>query len=166
AAAITLAVVAADEVVVERVVIGARANRDAASTTVFTDIGLNCSVIGDLVVVDADVVVISESEPRTDCGRQRLAFQIRLADADTAGEGSGISIDPVIGDGQVVSPTVDVDPATSVAASDADSVDAGWRAEEITREPAVVPVIPKRLSVVTQSLRQNRNASAFLGAQD
>ena len=65
-----------------------------------------------------------------------------------------------------MSPTVDVDATTSVAARDADSVDAGRGAKEVTRHLAVAIAVSERRAIGPKSLRKNSNTSALLGAQD
>ena len=133
AAAVGLAEVAADPVVVDLVVVASGEDRQARASAAGQAGSFDGAVLRDLVVMDLDAHVEPESSDLPGGGpcRQRLELEARDTDADAAVEGAGVAVDAVVGDMEVVRPAVDVDAAAGVATRDADAVDARVGAEEV-----------------------------------
>ncbi len=134
AAAITAAQIAADPVVVELVVVGARAERHPAGRAWRGGVQFVAegTVSGDGVVMHVHIFV--EQERQLGGAGDGPVGDLGLAYGEAAGEGSGIAEDPVIGDLHVVVPAVEEDAATALrAVGEAHAVDARRVAQEVAR---------------------------------
>src|SRR5271165_3991133 len=177
AAAVTAAQIAADPVVVELVVVGAGADAHAASPRrgAGEQLVAGGRVQRDIVVMNVDVQVLAVWQLRTEyraelAGGRRVGDELSrctpdgeallghdgdrygeltLAKVDAARERSGIAVNPVVGDLQVMVPAVDEDAAATLRTlSDGQPIDARRVAHEVTgvgvrNDPAIGTLGPQ-----------------------
>ena len=108
--------VTADPVLLHGVLIGTGVQRQTTARTA------TAAVPGDVVVVDADEVVLGIG---VEVGVTLLRDQLRVANTDTAAEGTGIAGDAVVADLEVLGVAVDHDAAAGAGTDDAEAVDTG-----------------------------------------
>ena len=146
AGAVALGEVAAHPVLLHRILVSTRMQRDTAARAA------KAAVLGDVVVVDPDTVVHGVGVVQAAV----LVDESRVPDADTTTEGTGIGREAVVADAQAFVVTVDDDAAAVTGADDGETVDTGvMLGEEIV-------IVRIRVRV----LASHKDADALLGRED
>ena len=194
AASVTRAQVSAHPVVVEAVIVGAGAERDTTAARgrcreqfvafgrvhrhrIVVNLHEAVKAIGQLRIRGQANIALARARSRVDRTRQVCIRMFSLANGDTAGQGSLVIANSVIGDFQVMCPAVSEDAATTLrTVTDGQAVNTRRVAHEVAGKAAVGAAASQqgrivwerirreRIRAETYALRQYGDARSFIGA--